>query len=205
MHKKEEGGINKVGVTVGALIVAGMFVLTFSIPKPVLVQDEGSLEWHIIWEGNSASAAEADPGAAASGWLAFFCLDYAETPATCLATNATNGAYDGWGNVSGYQNTDDAAAMDLKSEDPFYFVCRARFNKTHAWDATMFMDNRCRIKLTVSGDETISDVAGTRAVSYNDSGEDWIWINFYWDDAVDGYKITDDGTLTWNVTISAKY
>lgn len=187
----------RVGVVSGLIIV--LVILSLTMPTPVVE------EWHIIWKFNSASAAENAPGAGASGWLATFCLDYAETPANSLKTNATNGTYDTWTtNVSGYVSADDTDT-DLKSEDPFYFVVRARFNKTHCWDDTQFHDSRCSIRLTVSGDETISDVEGTRIVSMNNTGYDYIYINFYWDDESDGYRILDDGSLAWNITISAKY
>ena len=76
------------------------------------------------------------------------------------------------------------------------------------------MSNRCKVALTVSGDETISDVVlygndenlaagGGAFVCLNTS--DWLFINFYWDDNDDGYRITDDGSLAWNITISAQY
>ena len=201
IEKKKAGIPLKAGLL--TMLVVTSLVIVNTVQKPMILDEEPV--WQVI-QKFSPLGSEADPGSGVeSGWLSFFCLDYAETPATCLASNATNGAYDGWGNVSGYQNTDDAESMDLASEDPFYFVCRARFNKTHCWDSDKFIDSRCSIRLTVSGDETISDVEGTRAVSYNDTNEDWIWINFYWDDGVDGYRITDDGSLDWNVTISAKY
>lgn len=201
IETKKAGLPVKAGIVIMVLVTG--LVLANTMNKEMIVKEEPV--WHVI-QKFSPLGAEADPGSGVeSGWLSFFVLDYAETPATCLASNATNGAYDAWGNVSGYQNTDNAESMDLASEDPGYFVGRARFNKTHCWDATMFMDDRCSIRLTVSGDETISDVEGTRVVSYNDSGEEWIWINFVWDDGADGYRITDDGTLTWNVTISAKF
>lgn len=174
--------------------------------------DDG--EWQVIWKGNLASAAENNPGAGVSGWMSTFCLDYAETPGTCLMSNGSAGNYDTWGNVSGYQNADDAVAMDLASEDPFYFVVRCRFNETVCGDAGVLQDDRVRCALTVSGDETISDVAldgdddsvaggGGAFVSYN--GSAWLYVNFCWDDNSDGYQITDDGSLVWNVTISAKY
>ena len=208
MEDKDKGKNIKArtfGMTVTVVIVAAMFILTFSAPKPVFVQnDEGT--WHILWKISSASAAEfGGYEAGNTSWLSTFVLDYAETPGTCLLSNATAGNYDTWTNVSGYQNADNADAMDMPSEDPGYFVVRGVFNKTHAYDDTKFMDNRCSIRLTVSGDETISDVEGTRIVSYNSSGGDYIYINFYWDDASDGYRITDDGSLAWNITISAQF
>jgi len=205
VNKKSKAGVPVKAGLIIMMIVSGL-VIANTVTKEMVIEIEEEPVWQVI-QKFSPLGAEADPGSGVeSGWLSFFVLDYAETPASTIGnSNATNGAYDAWGNVSGYQNTDDAEAMDLASEDPGYFVGRARFNKTHCWDGSKFMDNRCSIRLTVSGDETISDVEGTRAVSYNDTGEDWIWINFYWDDASDGYRITDDGTLTWNVTISAKF
>ena len=212
MEEDKKQRYKKAGISwgvVSAVVVASLIVIA-NFPKVEV--DEG--EWRVIWKGNLASAAENEPGGGASGWLATFCLDYEETPGTCLLSNATNGAYDGWGNVSGYQNVDDAAAMDLASEDPFYFVVRCRFNETVCGDAGTLMSNRCRCALTVSGDETISDVVltgndndvaggGGAFVSHNDSN--WLYINFCWDDNDNGYIISDDGSLAWNITISAKY
>ena len=193
---------------VAAVVVATLVILA---NFPNIEVDDG--EWHVIWKGNLASAAENNPGAGVSGWMSTFQLDYAETPGTCLLSNATNGAYDGWGNVSGYVSADDTET-DLASEDPFYFVVRCRFNETVCGDAGVLQKDRVRCALTVSGDETISDVAqdgddtgadtnGGAAVSYN--GSAWLYVNFYWDDNSDGYRITDDGSLAWNITISAKY
>lgn len=209
-NKGKAGVPLKTGL-ISAIIIVGL-VVAFTFPKPILVQDEDGLEWHVIWKGNLASAAEADPGSGASGWLATWCYDYAETPSD---DNATAGNYDTWTtNVSGYQSTDNAEAMDLASEDPFYFSVRCRFNDTNCGDAGTLMSNRCRVALTVSGDETISDVVlyghdtdladgGGAFVTTNNSN--WLYINFYWDDNVDGYCITDDGTLAWNITISAQW
>jgi len=204
-RKAVDNKVKVFGTTITAIVVAVMFILVFSAPKPVMVQnDEGS--WHVIWKVSSANAAEFSGFTAGNtSWLATFVLDYEEDPTVCLLSNATNGAYDGWDNVSGYQNADNADPMDLPSEDPGYFVVRGVFNRTHVYNTDKFMDNRASIRLTVSGDETISDVEGTRIVSYNETDGDYIYINFYWDDESDGYRITDDGSLVWNITISAQF
>ena len=176
------------------------------------LNDKDVETWHTIAELNSYNflLGENDPGGVASGWISTFCLDYAETPSTCLASNDTGAGYSGWGNVSGYVDTDDTDT-DLKSDDPFYFVVRCRFNDT-VKDGSDFMGNRCKCVLTVSGDETITAVAhigdntnnsGGGVVSQN--GSDFIYINFYWDDNDDGYRITDDGSLDWSIVIKAKY
>ena len=201
--------------TLFTFLIAGAIVGTFLIPHPTIEQnDEG--DWHLVWRGNLASAAENDPGADVSGWLATFCLDYAETPGTCLASNASGGGYDGWTNVSGYVSADGDGnpAIDLASEDPFYFVVRCRFNDSIK-SGGEFMGDRCRVTLNVTGDETIDDVIiygngsaetyGGGIVSQNVSTNGYIWINFYWDYNSDGYEITDDGSLEWNITIEMKY
>ena len=103
-------------------------------------------------------------------------------------------------------NTDNVGNTDLKSEDPTYFVVRCIFDDD-AKDAGSWNNSRFRVNLTVSGDETISDVGeydnsstdGDAVVTANTSTN--IWINFYWDDGSDGYRITDDGTLTWSISI----
>jgi len=208
IEKEKAGEYRKVrtfGATITVIVVSLMFIFTFTAPKPIMVQDdEGS--WHVLWKISSASAAEFSGFTAGNtSWLATFVLDYAEDPTVCLLSNATAGNYDTWTNVSGYQNADNADAMDLPSEDPGYFVVRGVFNRTHVYNTDKFIDSRASIRLTVSGDETISDVEGTRIVSYNSSGGDYIYINFYWDDESDGYRITDDGSLVWNITISAQF
>lgn len=210
---KKISGRKKAGIASGIIIgiVAVLLIATSysalfekeieEIFKPPEWQDIARISSKDIMMGALGEASVADN---VSGWLAFFCLDYAETPGTCLASNASGGGYDSWGNVSGYVDTDNLVT-DLASEDPFYFVARGQFNWSHARNDTIFIDSRCRIKLTVSGDETISDVAGTAVVSHNVTTDGCIHINFYWDDGADGYRIVDDGNLAWNLTIQAKF
>lgn len=203
MQIREEK-IRKAGIRSGvvATLMILIFVLSITMPQPVIINEP---EWHIIWKGNAASAAEANPGTGASGWLATFQLNYSVAEVPALTSNATNGSYDGWSNVSGYQNVDNKN-KDLASESGNYFVARARFNKTHAWKSTIFDDSRCSIRLTTSGFNTdVADVEGTKVVSMNNTGYDYIYINFYWNETTQGYWIADDGAVSWNITISAKY
>jgi len=173
------------------------------------IQHEKDLEWHtiavvspeLLWLG------EYDPGAGASGWLSTFCLDYGEVPETVLENNATDWSSDA--TAIGYVDADDTDT-DLKSEDPFYFVVRCRFNDT-VKDGASWNHSRVRCTLTVTGDEAIAGVAeynnsasdGDAVIS--DETTDFLFVNFWWDDGVDGYKITDDGSLDWSITIEAKY
>ena len=205
----------KAGIVSG-LVVLSVVVAMVGVSYLQQSVDERVLEWHTVAviTPDMLILGENDPGAGASGWLATFCLDYAETPSASLASNSSHGDYDSWDNVSGYVDADDTDT-DLKSEDPFYFVVRARFNAT-VKDGEAFVGSRCKVTLTVAGDETIGGVAqqgdddgsdnnGGGIPTFNDTGGDFIYINFYWDDNDDGYRITDDGTLTWSITIEAKY
>ena len=196
---KRKAGIRG-GLVVG--LVFAFLASLFLMPHPVLEQDSEE-SWHVVWEGNLASA-EASP-AGGNGFCSFFCLDYAEVPGTVLQGNATD--WSAAANVSGYVDTNEFNE-DLKSDDPFYFVCRCRFGKDTCYDEgdAQFVDTRCRCTLTVSGDEIIGGVAGTRVVSWNETDGQALYINFYWDDGDNGYRITDDGTITVSsILIEAKY
>lgn len=224
--KKED--VKKVGVF-GAIIVATVLlsVAIHGMITPEIYENVPTYfgvdepEWNTIQvikpdeNGKLSPVGEFAAGAGVSSWLSFFCYDYAENPLS-LKSNQSAGDYGSWGNVSGYADSDNWN-MDLASEDPFYFVCRVRFNKTHLWGDSMFKGSRARVTLTVSGDETITAVTitGNNTVwhkgggmeSHNDTGSPCIWMNFFWDDpASDGYRITDDGTLTISlITIEARY
>lgn len=213
MKEDKEQKYKKAGIrwAVVAAIAIAALVIFATFPRPEVKIDDG--EWYVVWKGNLASAAENNPGAGVSGWLSTFQLDYAETPGTCMLNNATNGAYDGWGNVSGYVSADDAET-DLDSENGAYFVIRARFNATVCGSGAILSGNRTRCYLTISGDETISNVmlygsdtniagGGGGYISKNTSN--YLWVNFVYDDGSNGYRITDDGGLDWNITLCAKY
>jgi len=201
----------KAGIVSG-LVVLSVVVAMVGVSYLQQPVDERVLEWHtvgvitpelLITGENSLSAGD-------SGWFSTFILDYGEDPGTVLANNATD--WSAAATARGYVDADDTDT-DLASEDPGYFVVRCRFNDS-VKDGSDFIGSRCRCTLTVAGDETIGGVAqvgdddgtdnnGGGAVSQN--GTDYIYINFWWDDNSDGYRITDDGTLTWSITIEAKY
>lgn len=221
MNKKKDRDI-KAGVMVGTI---GIAVILLSAYAMVIYMDEKDMEkekdddgltWEVVESISSDMLLTGEYSgnpAGASGWLATFQLNRSETPQTCLASNASGGGYDSWGNVSGYVDADNAET-DLASESGNYFVVRCRFNAS-VKDGADFIGSRCRVTLTVSGDETISAVAqtgdddgtdnnGGGVCSYNNTAGEFIYINFYWDDNVDGYRITDDGSLDWSILIEQK-
>lgn len=201
--------------TIFGIIVAFLFVsFTYGYDVPdvenikdltiVNIKNDDVAEWQVIAEINSYNYRLGENSPTGGGWLSTFALDYAETPGTCLLSNATNGAYNNWGNVSGYVDTDDTIT-DLVSNDPFYPVVRCRFNQTQCHDDGKFKDTRTMVNLTLSGDETLAETTGTCVVSFNSTSADYIFCNYYWDDEVDGYRITDDGSIAWSIKILAKY
>ena len=123
-ERKEKTKNRKAGVPVKAGVISAIVIVSLliantvtNIEKPIEMEEEPI--WQVVQKVSSVGA-EADPGVDESGWLATWCYDYAETPSD---DNATDGNYDTWTtNVSGYQSTDNAEAMDLASDDPFYFV-----------------------------------------------------------------------------------
>lgn len=200
-------------VIVGLLLVAGSVYFTVDendIVDEVLdeiLDDTPVYEetWHLVQQVSWNTVGENDPGD--EGWLSTFQLDYGQVPETVLANNATDWSADA--NTRGYVDTDNTEA-DLKSEDPAYFCVRCKYDND-AMEGATWNWSRFRVNLTVSGDETISGVgeydnsssAGDAVISASDTTH--IYINFWWDDGVDGYRITDDGSLVWSISIYEKY
>jgi len=188
--------------TVFAIVVATILVFA-TVPRPVIEK-----EWQVIWKGNLATA-EATPGGSTTGFLSIFCRAHVAsgTLNTSLANNATDWSADSLA----YADADEFSET-LVSETSFDIIVRAQFNKTHAWDATQFIDTRCRVKITVTSSdwadgEDISDVAGTVIVSDNNTAYGNIYINFYWN-ANDnlGYQLADGGTITVaEISIEAEF
>lgn len=210
MIKEKKIG-NKMKAGIITLLVFGIICgtytgIVYSNVEVPLINDEAETEWVKVAEISINAVGEYAITAGKSGWLSTFCLDYAQVPETVLLNNATDWSINA--NAMGYVDA-DGQTIDLESEDPFYFVARCRFNDT-AKDGGVWNDSRYRVNLTVSGDETISGVG-----EYNNSGTsgdavisskttNYIYINFWWSDGVDGYRITDDGTLTWSIILYEK-
>jgi len=171
------------------------------------VEDTG--EWKTImnYRPGLMALGEADPGDDASGILSVFGLNYSEVPGTVLAGNGTDWEANVGNNVSWYTDS-DGFSEDSNADEGFYFVVRVKVNKTHCWDSgdSQFVHTRVRVNITTEGDETIAGTSGTAVVSRNDTGDDFIWINFYWDDGDDGYRVTTDGSITISeIKLECKY
>ena len=203
---EEKKSRKKAGVSVGTIIAifAIAFILIFSMPSPRLVNEDGS--WQIIWSGNLVSAAENNPGAGATGFLEFFVINHTASPDTVYAQN-TSTTLETWCDAVnlGYASADEFN-IEIAHSVTFDLLCKVRFNKTHAWNGTAFIDSDTRVNITCTGDVTIADETGTNVVGHNDSGLDYIWINVYWDNSGSGYSINKDDTFdVTEISIEAKF
>ena len=198
-------------VVIALTLVAGVGINIYIQNEKIDISnpfDTPSPSWHLVQvvENGMIVTGEASPPSG-EGWLSSFHLDYGQVPETVLANNATD--WSSSGTARGYVDTDNAET-DLKSEDPAFIVVRCVFDND-AMEGGSWNYSRFRVNLTISGDETISGVGeydnsttdGDAVVS--DQSSTHIYINFWWDDGVDGYRITDDGSLTWSISIYEKY
>ena len=204
--------IKKVFVVVGLMLgmaMGGWMFYNYSFDKKVIV-DDAEESWHDLYVWTPLGEATPSGG---TGVLSVFLLDYGVDP-SILGANATD--WSASGDVHAYADS-DGFSEDCPSEDPFYIVVRCRFTKAVCFDEgdSQFIGNRTKCTITFSGDEAgtichygnhTEGATGGGICSYNDSGGDALFVNFYFDDNVDGYKITDDGSLVIDsIVVSAKY
>lgn len=192
------------GFVIGLVIISTFIYFTIS-PSISIQKDEGS--WHIVFEAGSVSAAENEAGS--YGWLATFLYNYSEDP-----TQMDNGTwFESATNVSGYVEN-DGGQDEVASESGSYIVVRCKFEKSQCYDGddSQWVDSRVKCHMTITGSMDTEDFTSqplqhslqNNSVANNSAGTN-LYINFYKDDGVDGYKVPDDGRLNWNITVYAKY
>ena len=199
-------GISR-GALIGIFIVVFTMIMTMSYPMIVEQETKEGKQWRIIWEGSLAQAAEADPGLNTSGFLQIFFVNHSATPNATFNQNDSS-VLESWcdTNMPGatpnaWANADNFDIESFASELTFVIMVRTRYNKTHAWDTDKFIDTDCDTQITVTCTDwavggNIANVSGTKAITYNNTGEDYIWINWVWDNSGTGYQIADDAILT---------
>jgi len=173
-------------------------------PYPKLLQDEGK-SWHVLWEGSFVEAAEADPGAGNSGILEVFIYPHDGDPGTTYAENNSatlEAASYGWANA-------DDSEIDIPHSTEFDIVIRVRGNATHCKRDTDW--HHTDLKVEISSDANLNpQISGltemTGVVSRNDSGDPYLWMNFYINNAGSGYTIAKSATAEIdNIKFSAYY
>jgi hypothetical protein len=176
-------------------IVAGI-IWASAGPYPRIVQDEDTRSWHVVWEGSFAEAAEADPGAGASGILEVFIYATGGT----YTTNLTEGDADTFGWASA-----DATEIDVPHSTAFDVVVKVRGNATHCKRDTTWYDTDLRVRITWS-DKGLSDEVAESNIIVNNTNNEFLWMNFHIDNSNSGYTITkSETTEIQNIKFEAYY
>lgn len=190
-NKGKKAGIKsgvKAGVIVGIIVC---LVWASSGPYPSVVDDGKG--WHIVWEGSFAEAAEASPGAGASGILQIFFVNHSAAGNITENTSATIETWCDAVNL-GYTSADDFN-VELAHSVDFDIGLKVRANKTHAWRSTVFFDTDVRIRLTATDLSISADTVLSGVVLDNDTVDDYIWMMFETKaDDTNGFSLSKDET-----------
>jgi len=203
MKRKKEKKGRKAGfrsMAFVSILVIGIMVSYMTLPTPVLEQDTETGSWHIVWEGNLAQAAEADPGAGASGFLSVYfhphqadnMTNYMENSSSNLETNCTDADL-------GFANADDTE-VDLKHSTEFDVLFRVRGNATNCKVGAVWFDTNLKIQWTCADLSVGADtelVVGTSDGRWtaNDTDFTYLYMNFWDDNAGAGFTISQDQTV----------
>ena len=184
MGKTKYGTIKGIRIGMVLFLVTVIFVLGM-FPHPVIEQIDDGRSWHVIWEGSLSDlvqAAEADPGAGASGILSVYFTNNTATPDTAYNEN-DSATLEAWCAAAGlgYANADDAN-VEIDHSTDLDIVVRVRGNKTHCWNGTAFIDAYLRVRVSSADLNLAADTVSTGVPSYNDSGMTYLWVNFYIDE-----------------------
>jgi hypothetical protein len=192
IKKSFEGkaGIGRTMLKVGAVlgIIVGL-IWASAGPYPQVVNDDKG--WHILFDGNLAQAAEGNPGAGASGILEIFFINHSATNAYKYVN--TSATLESWCTTAGlgYASADDFN-VELAHSVLFDICIKVRVNKTHAWDGSKFIDSWVRMNIT-SADLGIGALtAMEKYVYYNNTGQTYIWLCFFYDFSNAGYDLSKD-------------
>ena len=183
--KEKKAGV-KLGTVIGIFLIAVMLVITAPQPK---IEQPG---WHVIWEGNFAEAAEANPGAGNSGILDIY---FVNLTSPSLATFEVNNSatIEGWctENGLGFANADDFN-VELSHSVDFMVGVKVRANKTHAYRTDKFFHTDVRVRWTSSDLSVSADTVMSCAINTNETDNSFIWLTFYDDNSGSGYSLNKD-------------
>lgn len=168
-----------------------------------------------VW---TPTAAEGNPGSGASGFLEIFFMNISSTDSTGYGLN-TSTTHETWSDANmpgtspnAWASADNFDIDDFESSKTFIIMVRVRYNRTHAWNGSAYINSSCDTQITVTCTDwtvgsNIANVSGDQYVTRNDTGEDtYIWINFVWDNSGTGYQVSDDAVMTISeIYIEAQY
>jgi hypothetical protein len=159
-------------------LVIGIMVSYMTFPHPQLVQDEETGSWHIIFDGNLAQAAEANPGAGAGGILEIYFVNHSATNHSSASCNVS-ATIEGWCNAAnlGYANADDFN-VELAHSTAFDICIKVRGNETQCDRGGNFCDTDLRVRITSADLSIGADTVLTGTILHNDTNDDYLWMMF---------------------------
>ena len=161
---------------------------------------------------------EGNPGSGASGFLEIFWINISTQDSGGYWSN-TSSTHETWSDANmpgcspnAWASADNFDIQSFESEKTFVIMVRARFNKTHAWETDHFNQADCDVHITVTctswavGSNINNVTAEHSNETRNSTGEDYIWINYIWDNGGTGYQIADDAVMTTSeIYIEARF
>lgn len=212
--EKNKKDIKKAGMTttgkgliVGILVCMVAMLLLFASIEEIVeqnVEKEKMFQAVYVW---TPLGAEGAPGVGASGFLEIFFMNTSSLNSTGYGLN-NSATHETWSNANmpgttpnAYANADNFDLEDFQSQQTFIIMVRVRYNKPHAWNGSAFLNTSCDCQITVSCTGwvvgvNIANISGDQYVTRNNTADDYIFINFVWDNGGTGYQIADDAILT---------
>ena len=160
-----------------SLVFVALFPQVFNVP---LEQNEDGT-WqvvHKVYFGAGAQAGEAIASGITSGFLEIIIInnsdpaEYEGENSSALLENWTAVHGLGWASADNFN-------IEIAHQTTFDIIVRARWNKTHAWNGTAFIDTDTRCSINITGAVTIAGTMGTHDATRNDTSDNFIWINSF--------------------------
>jgi len=192
MNKESRKGV-RYGLVI-AIVFSVLFVVALNPQITIQKDQEGYAT--IKFNFPVVLGAEADPGLGKSGILSVYFINYtaAQSPPTTndsadLEAWAANVGYVGYNNTTPFQ-------QKLKHSTTFAILVRVRGNATNCKRGANWQDTDLNVTWRCD-DFTVADgTSMTGYVSYNNSGDEYLYMN-YWDtNSGAGYSLNKDQSVT---------
>lgn len=185
--KKGKAGV-RVGVVAG--LIVGIMLLSLVIPVPEVNWETGEIHFR-MWHPNVLG--DNDPGAGASGVLRVYVVEHGHYTYTSNITQSDAEVYE-WGDLN-----NSHLGSNVPYSTAFDIVVKVRWNRTHAWNTTVYELGWVRGNITCSA-FTLSDDAMDE---YNITGcgtPTYIWVHYVWDGTTGGGGSGEQISRGQNVT-----
>jgi len=192
MIEKKHRINKKAGVTITAMVsglIASILILSMSVTEDVIIEKEEIIRsWNFI-ANSLGDEVGLDNATFEAGILSIYFAPHQADPTTAYAENDSDVleamCFD---NGTGYANTDDFR-IQIDHSTAFDILVRVRGNKTTCWNGSAFIDAYLRVNITSVGFSIPALTNMTPVITHNSSTQEYIWINYYINNAGAGYSI----------------